>query len=199
MHYIGQISIFLVVFSFSFLESWGQPVRAPKLISEINTDDELIKMLGSSIPSEADKSVVQIFSMREKVIGHLMNLKGNDTIFMGTCLTNPDDYVIDTLNEGTAVTVEVAALYLISAIYYDNLVFATVPYLAGDADIRDSRYNTKKRKKRAWKSVEKWFHELQADGLKELRRRELSPLKFANMQFYGFNPTRKRAPSICLR
>ena len=95
------------------------------------------------------------------------------------------------------MTVDVAALYLISAIYYDNLAFANLPYLIGSEPVTDFQYNTPERVEEAWKATEKWYKKLEKDGLPKLREDKEFPLKSTDLKFYGTNPQRKRDSLSC--
>lgn len=56
-------------------------------------------------------------------------------------------------DESRVITVEVAALYLISAVFYDSLEFAQAPYLTDGSSVKMNRFNTPSRVSEAWRAV----------------------------------------------
>lgn len=173
-------------------------------------DDALAFKIGSENDKEATAAVLETFRRGERMIPHLLKLKGMKSIYQGFCLNDsqggvgfarPDE---DTSPEGRNpdtgyyITSEVAALYLISAIYYNNLSFAQVPYLRGMKSVGNRRYNTRKRVRRAWQATEKWYHgKYLKKGLAKVRDEQEYPLKSAKLFFVGHSPSRQRDLSDC--
>jgi len=172
-------------------------------------DAELPFRLASTDANQATQAALEIFRRGERMIPYLMKLKGRKSIYLGYCLndsqggvgvrepsedTDPKDADPD---NGWYVTVEVASLYLISAIHYQNLSFAAAPYLTGTKDVRNWRYNTPKRVRRAWKAMEKWYARFKKEGIAKLRQSDEFPLKTARVQFRNTDPTRERDISDC--
>jgi hypothetical protein len=170
-------------------------------------DSELVSRLADA--DKATQAALEIFRRGERMIPYLMKLKGRKSIYRGSCLndyqggvgvrepsedTKPKDADPD---NGWYVTVEVASLYLISAIHYRNLSFAAAPYLTGAKDVRNWRYNTPKRVRRAWKATERWYARLKKEGIAKLRQADEFPLKTTRVQFRNTDPTRERDISDC--
>jgi hypothetical protein len=181
------------------LSVWGQTEKPPNL-----PDENLVAKLRSTDSREAAQAAIEIFKRGEKMLPLLLKLKGDRSSFHGYCLGDPKgaDFTLTgeddkNSNDGSRVTVEVAALYLISAIYYDNLAFANVPYLAGNGRVTGFRYNTPERVKKAWKATGKWYKNLDEKGLQNLRQTNQFPLKTTEIHFTGTNPARKRDFSDC--
>jgi hypothetical protein len=191
------IQIIIFCFTLSIL---SQTEKSKKFDVESMADDELISYLGSDKNREATQSAIEIFKRGERMIPLLMKLKGNKSNYNGFCLGDPKgaDHVFEIeIVEGSTVTVEVAALYLITAIHYNNLAFANVPYLTENKRITNFQYNALKRVKKAWKATEQWYEKLKKDGLEKLRKDNEFPLKSTKIHFLGTNPQRKRDISDC--
>lgn len=169
------------------------------------TDQELISNLKSANDKTASNSVVEIVRRGEKLISSLIKLKGDNSHYSGYCLGYPKsaDFIIDgisnDINDGSTVSIEVVSLYLITAIYHDNIAFASVPYLVDNKPVSNFQYNTKKRINKAWESTEKWYKKMQKAGLEKLRKDNEFPLKSSKIYFVGTNPDRKRDLSDCMK
>jgi hypothetical protein len=108
------------------------------------SDEQVVQALSSPNWWEADHAVLEIMCRSERMINPLLKNKGNTTPFSGYRLgmENPDkpfpplpgkaaklDAKAENANP-TGVNVEVASLFLINAIYYDNNIgFAAYPHL----------------------------------------------------------------------
>ncbi|MDQ3800416.1 MAG: hypothetical protein M3384_13290 [Acidobacteriota bacterium] len=170
------------------------------------SDENLVLKLSSKDHREATQAAIEIFKRDEKLLPSLLKLKGNKSSYNGYCLGDPEgaDFFLTSIddqnsNDGSRVTVEVAALYLISAIYYENIAFANVPYLTGNGRIVDFQYNTAKRVNKAWKATERWYKKMDQQGLQKLRQIKQFPLKTTKIHFTGTNAARKRNISDCLQ
>ena len=166
-------------------------------------NEELIAGLLSKDSTEVTESGKEIFKRGEKMLPLLMKLKNNKSITEASVWFNPhiphgirapvEDATPEDIEEGIKqgyyVTTEATALYLISAIYYNNLNFAQVAYLKGNRYVKRSRHNTPERIAKAWKSTEKWYRELNKKGLEKLRKEKSSPLKSTKAHFYGTIPS----------
>ena len=205
-----KIIIFaIVIFALGNICILGQDVLLSKSDIKKVKDEDLILKLISEDDKESTKAAIEIFKRGEKMFPHLLKLKGIKSIYQGYCLndsksgvgfsrpneeTSPEDANID---NGWYITAEVVSLYFISAIYYENLSFAQVPYLTGNKYVKERRYNTPERVKKAWKATEKWYKKLQKDGLEKLHQDNEFPLKSTEIHFVGTNPQRKRDISDC--
>ncbi len=90
------------------------------------------------------------------------------------------------IKTGKMVTVEVAALYLLTAIFYESLDIAQSPYLT-DASLpaRDRRAaNTEGVVRKAWMGVDNWMVMLSNSSLSSLRKDNEDPLNNAKVRFW---------------
>ena len=125
----------------------------------------------------------------------LMTLEGNKQPFEGTALYNPRSSTayprpgFGTLTqdeEEQVTTLEVAGLYLISAIYNKDLYFADAVLLT---DLTVPRADRKARNSpdllaRAWKSVKSWMIACQQNGVEAMRAQNSDPLAAARVAWY---------------
>jgi hypothetical protein len=155
-------------------------------------DEQLITELQSSDGEKARAAASEVFTRGDSVIPALLALKGNKKPFAGASwlgrptaaqLTFPTGK-----NEepGTGVPIEVAALYLIDAIYQNKLQFAQSPYLtdlAAPPDKREAK-NSEALIERAWQSTEGWGKLLKSEGIERLRREKRGPLDGSQVAFW---------------
>lgn len=143
---------------------------------------------------QATKAVESLFAGGDRSIEKLMKYRGNRMGFLGYGLGRPESScnlrVVaspETIRNGRAVTVEVAALYLICAIYEEDLSFAHCPFLVDEtlADEKKRHRNLPKLIQRAWRSVEAWSAQYQTEGMTKLRMLEDRPLKRGKLTFWG--------------
>lgn len=166
--------------------------------------EELVLKLASESNKESTRAAIEIFKRGESIIPYLLTMKGKKSIYQGNCLndvvagmgitrpndeTEPEDADPD---NGWYVTAEVASIYLVSAIYYDNLTFAQIPYLKGAEDVEGRRYNTPIRVHTAWDATEKWYAKLKSEGMEKLRKDKEFPLKSSGIRFYGTADTNNK-------
>jgi hypothetical protein len=156
------------------------------------TDEQVIVALSSQDSGRSHQAVEEVMKRGERMIPLLMHSKGNTQAFYGYGLGNhssafllPSPTGNKKLDEGSIITVEVAALYLISAIYHETLEFAEAPYLTDGTHVRQQKFNTRKRVAAAWASVEKWAQALKGERLESLRSIQRSPLKDSIVHFWG--------------
>jgi hypothetical protein len=156
------------------------------------TNEQVIGMLQSRDRELATQAVHEIKRRGEPMIPFLMRLKGDTRLFQGDELGDPRsstavplEVVKGRISRESVVTNEVAALYLISAIYYGNSLFAS-PYLA-DASIPPNErrpQNSSYLIEKAWEAVENWANELKKENLDALRAKKFDPLKSSGVTFY---------------
>jgi hypothetical protein len=79
-----------------------------------------------------------------------------------------------------ATSVEVAALYYISYIFYQKWDHADAPFLINS----DKKFNTDESVSAAYGSYEKWFTHLNRIGLEEARKQKLDPLASSGVSWY---------------
>lgn len=135
----------------------------------------------------------EILNRGARIVPLLLKLKGDQRPYLGTDLGHRLSATAITLADVSSeprpeqiVTIEVAALYLICAIYYDGLEFAQSPYLT------DLRIPAAKRKAknlpvlitRAWKSTTAWSQRLHNKTIDDLRLRKDHPLRGSGVAFW---------------
>src|SRR5678815_4140284 len=129
---LGIRRIICAAVSICFVAVLAQGQSKVSLIAR--SDSELINELSS--PRGATFAVDEIIHRGARMIPLLLNLKGDQRpafAALGHHLSatptmvaiNPSD-----VHPGRTLTMEVAALYLICAIYYDTVEFAQSPYLS---------------------------------------------------------------------
>jgi hypothetical protein len=172
---------------------WGTAVFGQKVKSMLNLkDDEVIAALSSHDAKEAHQAVEEIMRRGERMIPLLTTCKGNTSFFYGYGLGHHSSSFLiplprrsDEVNEGNFITVEVAALYLISAIYHQTLEFADAPYLTDGSPVEWQRFNTPERVKKAWASAETWMQAYKHEGMESLRSKHQSPLSVSKVHFWA--------------
>jgi len=163
-------------------------------------DQKLVDYFFHENGIEGSKAILE---RGEKIIPYLMKLKGRRDFWFPLGLGNPDAAKLwkfpvrqkgDKQDEGKSVydadgdviTQEIAALYLICAIYHGNLRFAETPLLTDLSLPPEERRdrNTKELVDRAWAAVEIWSESLKKDGLASLRANHYDPLKGSKVAFW---------------
>lgn len=156
-----------------------------------NSDKQIIELLASTKSEDAIAASEEIFLRGGIMIPLLIELEGNDKCFyglkgLGEWNRSGLSRSVDCLNSDSKVSVETAALFLIQAIFYEDLKFASPPLLC------DFSYktltcgevgNTVERKKKAWKATKKWFSLLEIQGIDYLRERNNDPFKNSGLSF----------------
>ena len=79
-----------------------------------------------------------------------------------------------------ATTVEVAALFYISYLFYDNWQHADAPFLID----KNHKRNTDKAVRDAFRAYKKWFTNVKALGLEDARKQKLDPLTGSGVSWY---------------
>ncbi|MBC7912342.1 MAG: hypothetical protein H7Y30_17675 [Pyrinomonadaceae bacterium] len=190
----------LLVFSLSSLHSTAQTRTCCADLS----DQELVNLLTLQIDkyhpdnhgkyNDITQATTQIVRRGQKMIPLLAQLKGNKNFYHGRTLGRilPSDTQRgigkeDTPenNDGSIVTVEVAALYLISAIYHANIEFAYRAYLTDGTPVELFEYNSPAEIAKAWEATEAWMGRLEREGLDSLYGKGLSPLNNSGVVFIG--------------
>ena len=133
----------------------------------------------------------EIVSRGKRMIPLLVKLEGDQRQYSAselghhlsaTAVTSSDPYV----KPGVTITVEVAALYLICAIYHDDLEFAQSPYLT-DLTIPAAKrkaINSPTLVARAWESADEWNKRLSSATIEDLRLRKDDPLRGSGVAFW---------------
>ncbi len=105
----------------------------------------------------------------------LLKLQGNKHISNLSGATRPD--VSQTFESNT---IEVAALYYISYMFFQKWDHAQAPYLID----KDYKENSDEAVSQAYKAYNKWFEKIKKSGLEEARRQKLDPLVGSGVRWY---------------
>jgi hypothetical protein len=186
-----SLILLLLMLGVEQVAAYPQRVIAEEQTMQNLTDERIIVELKSHNEEEAHHAVEEIMQRGERMIPLLLQTKGNNQAFYGYGLGNhlaafafPSPTGDKKLDEGRVITVEVAALYLISAIYHKTLEFAQAPYLTDGTSVKWQKFNTPRRVISAWESVEKWARMLKTQGLESLRAKQCDPLKWSVVDFW---------------
>jgi hypothetical protein len=141
----------------------------------------------------ARSAIDGLVSQGQAAIPGLIRLRGNRQPFAAAGWLGPAEssqMIIASpsggMSEGAGVSVEVAALYVICAIYDGSRQSVHTPYLT-DLTLASERRrsaNTRRLVSRSWKSVTLWYAEVSRLGLAEVQRRGDGPLKTAQVSFW---------------
>ena len=150
-------------------------------------DSQVVEFLTSKDLKESAAAAKELFSRGDRVIPELLKLEGNNNCFYGLKALgkrgahgqNEYETVCGVSND--RVSVEIAALYLISAIFEEDLKYANPPFLCcGDAP----NGNTPENIKTAWKATKSWYEAVEQQGIEYIRDRSQWPLRSVGMRFY---------------
>lgn len=148
-----------------------------------------VAWLASADYQQSNQATEEIFNRGETMFDLLLNQQGNQKPFMGTLLGNPQSatvtvkplpgFPLSPSQQEKVVTVEVASLYLISAIYYQRLDFAQNPLLADLKLPPGERVAANKKEyiTRAFQAVKEWVRKSKQFGMVWLRKQGEDPLK----------------------
>jgi len=154
------------------------------------SDSELINELSSL--RGANNARDEIVQRGARMIPLLLNVKGDQRpalTALGHHLSATPTRVAlspSDVEPGITLTMEVAALYLICAIYHNTVEFAQSPYLTDlrlPVGKRDAR-NSPELLARAWQSVEEWSRRLDGTTIKKLRSSKDDPLHGSGVAFW---------------
>jgi hypothetical protein len=136
--------------------------------------------------------VDEIVHRGDRMIPLLLKLKGDERpafAALGHHLSATPTRIALTpadVEPGKTLTMEVAGLYLICAIYYNTVEFAQSPYLTDlrlPAPKRDG-VNTPKLVARAWQAVDEWSKRLDHSTIAKLRSLKDDPLQGSGVAFW---------------
>lgn len=80
-----------------------------------------------------------------------------------------------------ATSVEVAALYYVSYLFYQKWDHADAPFLLYQ---KNSKKNSGKAVSKAYKAYKKWFEKVREIGLEEARKQKIDPLEGSGVSWY---------------
>lgn len=152
------------------------------------TDKQVAKLIGSRDEQVSYKAAKEVMRRGERMIFLLLENKGNRNRYAWGTLGRGGDFTLLSTDdkeyeEGRVVTVDVASLYLIMALYHGDIDFAQTAYLKGGSVVEDGRYNSQERVQKAWASVEKWIERYKKEGLASLRSLKHDPLADSGLRF----------------
>ena len=158
-------------------------------------DTQLVEQLASKDHRVSNEAAATILGKGEPMVEPLLQMQGRKQPYTGS-LGNPRGSTTTVMplpgssltpeQQERVVTVEAAALYLISAIYAGRLDFANSPLLA-DLDVPPERRkaaNKEEYLERGFASARAWWDTRKKDGLQALRDRGEDPLKRARLSFW---------------
>ena len=162
------------------------------------SDPQLIESLASKDIEVANAAIEEVLKRGERLIPLLIQKKGDQRFVLGRLTRSENASTIvftpstnsrrnsKLLREGKLITVEVAALYLITAIFYNDLYISQTPYLTDLSLAPEKRRsaNTEEVVEKAWESTEAWFQKLEATGLEKLRKENEYPFRKGKVRFW---------------
>lgn len=161
------------------------------------SDEQVVEKIASQVRSEASQALNEAFKRGERIIPLLLKYRGERRFFFGDRLgkkktgdfkLEPPDLTHVGSDETRIETTEIAALYLISSIYFGSLDFAHSALLFDTTIPEEQREfaNTQVLLDRAWKSTESWVLELKEKSFVILQCQEKrDPLYGSGVKFYG--------------
>lgn len=164
----------------------------------MTSDSKLLENLTSQDAKVVNAAVGEIMNRGEEIIPFLIQCKGDQRFFGGSLLRRDDTASVifrptsnsklnkKLLKEGKFVTVEVAALHLITAIFYKDLYISQSPYLMDFSVSKEKRLaaNTQQVVSKAWIAVESWYQKLKAEGIEKLRKDNIYPFINSDVRFW---------------
>ena len=160
------------------------------------SDEQVVQQLASRDRIDADAAVGETIGRGPRMFRLLLNQRGNRQFFAGTSLLNPrasillpvptEGFVVPESQKARVVTVEAAALYLISAIHSGELHFAQAPLLLDLNEPQGKRTiaNTEERMMRAFDAAEQWYRVNAADTLQKRRGAANEPIAASRLSWY---------------
>jgi hypothetical protein len=157
--------------------------------------DPLIVGLCSPRYQEANAAARECLARGTDVFDLLLSLQGNKQPFYGS-LGNPKaaslvvvpvpGFELTEAQKEKAITVEVAALYLISAIHHERLDFAQSPLLSDTSLPPKERVAANKPAyvDRAFQSSRDWVQRCKKVGLPKLREQKDDPLRASGLRWW---------------
>jgi hypothetical protein len=168
-------------------------VRKQAVPLAMAADSEVVAALGSQDSTESCAAAEEVMRRGERMIPLLLSLKGDNRKYSGHNLggrsagalyweytENPADSVTRDIRYHV-VYVEVAAIYLVEAIYEQTIRFANAPFLTERTTGVSS--NLPELVADAWRSVEEWEALRKERGIAKLRSERHGPLGGARSEF----------------
>lgn len=152
--------------------------------------------LASPDSATADAAVDDLMRIGVRAVPALMGLKGATGVYRGTRILNPmssmllpvpaPGFAIPESERDRVITVEAAALYLISALYHRDLHFARAPLLLDEMQPRLAQRpaNSPERLARAWDATARWLSENAAEIAAGSRAGPPPPLEGTGLRWF---------------
>ena len=159
-------------------------------------EEDLMNLLVSKKRVDCLAAVHEIVKRGETMFDFLLKLKGNKDFFHGavhlgnhspsTFVYVPDpDYPLDEYAKEKVITVEITALWLISAIYFQRIEISRSAVLRDlNIELSKSISNKMENVERAYQSVEKWVEKCKREGISSLRENKIDPLAGSNLKWW---------------
>ncbi len=172
-------------------------------MTELN-EKQLLAFLTSEDDDKIDKAIKYLFEQGTKSLDFLLTLEGHKEFCISNLLGLPNvrwwctapiprEYrplgyfeLLTEKDKEKSITVEVVSLYLISAIYYDELAFTDSPFLV-DLTLSEKERRAANKEEyliRGFFSARKWVKKCQEVGIETLRKQDESPLKSADIAWW---------------
>ncbi|MFN2480839.1 MAG: hypothetical protein ABR554_05070 [Pyrinomonadaceae bacterium] len=179
-----------------------QASNRPVALSAATTasDAQVIKDSIGTNRDKASRAAREVVRRGGRMIPPLLKLKGNRQCFFGDMalgshagcsvrfMPRKSKKSNGCYEVSSSSTLEVAALFLIEAIYRNDLEFAQGATLAeweADGGARtDVKYNGHELLTRAWAATEQWYKEFDREGLEALRVKDRGPFAGTRLGFY---------------
>ena len=172
--------------------------------TEKSNEEYVMNQLLSRKRDDYVAAVHEIVKRGEKMFDSLLKLKGNKDIFLvAAYLGNHSpsnaiyfplpEFMFGRLGESRKsddqddqyITVEVVALYLISAIYFQRTDFSRMAILRDpNIEVHRGVSNKKENVERAYQSVEQWVEKCKREGIASLREKKIDPLAGSNLKWW---------------
>ena len=153
--------------------------------------DRLVEELGSEDSPVAANAAMDLFAAGAAAIPALFRAEGKCERFYAVDVFRPlDTSVRQSRGSGCApgdqVSVEVAALYLLQAIYEGRMPFTSSPVLRDltKNEVEQRAEMTKPLLARAWASAKSWLLLFQCSGLEGVRAAGQDPLRAGRVSFW---------------
>ena len=152
--------------------------------------DRLVEELGSADSQVAANAAQDLFAAGAAAIPALFRAEGKCERFYAIDVFRPMSTIVRRSRgagcaPGDEVSVEVAALYLLEAIYEGRMPFTDSPLLRDltKSEVEPGAEMTKTLLARAWASAKAWLLLVKCSGLEEVRAAGQDPLRAGRVSF----------------
>lgn len=162
------IVVLTVLFASALHDAQGKPPGSC-LYWQSRVDPSVRLPKGSIVPDISNERA------RLEAMECLLDLEGNTKRSTIVAATRPD-----TSQTFGAATVEVAALYYVSYLYYEKWGHAGAAFLRRKGDVTTDRESVAE----AYKAYRKWFIKVKEIGLSRAREEQLDPFQNTDLSWY---------------